>query len=178
MEDKNFVSYEYKIVSVRAEKRARVSDLYEAFGWEITSAGQSVAGSVTLSMRRDRKLKHKPELVKIERQAEETYNGLQKLETAKTLGAQIFAYIFGVIAVLILGGGMSMTMVVENNVPVFAAGIILGVLGIALCTANYFIYVKLATDKTKKLLPAIDESEESLANLLEKGNGLLETDLL
>ena len=103
---------------------------------------------------------------------------MQKLETAKTLGAKIFAYIFGVIAVLILGGGMSMTMVVENNVPVFAAGIILGVLGIALCTANYFINIKLATDKTKKLLPAIDESEESLANLLEKGNGLLETDLL
>lgn len=178
MEDKNFISYEYRTVSVKAEKRIRVSDLYEAFGWEIVSAESSVSGNVTLSMKRDRKLKHGNELKKTERQAEEAFSGLQKLETAKTLGAKIFAYIFGIAAALVLGGGMSMTMVVENNPPVFAAGIILGVLGIALCSANYFIYAKLSAVKTKKLLPAIDEYEERLANLLERGNALLETDLL
>lgn len=39
-------------------------------------------------------------------------------------------------------------------------------------------YKKLAEKKTKTLLPVIDDNEEKLANILEKGNGLLNADLI
>ena len=39
-------------------------------------------------------------------------------------------------------------------------------------------YKKLAEKKTKTLLPIIDDNEEKLANILEKGNDLLKTDLI
>ena len=90
----------------------------------------------------------------------------------------MFAWIFGIIAALILGGGMSLVMLREGSAAAMAGGILLGVLGIALCAVNYFLYKKLATKKTKALLPVIDETEEALANLLEKGNDLLRTELL
>lgn len=57
-------------------------------------------------------------------------------------------------------------------------GIILGIIGIVLCGANYFIYKKIVENKTRKILPSIDENEDKLANILEKGNDLLKNEIL
>ena len=74
---------------------------------------------------------------------------------------------------LVLGGGMCLCMLVEGSVPAFAGGIVLGLIGIVLCSVNYPIYKRLAAKKTKALLPVIDETEEKLANILERGSDLL-----
>lgn len=68
---------------------------------------------------------------------------------------------------------MCLCMLVEGSIPAFAGGIVLGIIGIALCGVNYAIYKKRAEKKTKALLPVIDETEETLAGLLERGNDLL-----
>ena len=70
MQERDFVTYEYKTVSVKAQDQSRAADLYEAFGWEITASEPAVAGGVTLSLKRDRKLPHRAELNRLERQAE------------------------------------------------------------------------------------------------------------
>lgn len=178
MQEKDFVSYEYKSVSVKAKDQAKAMDMYEAFGWEITSASPTLTDGVTLSLKRDRKQKHKQELTKLERQAENVFDTINGLHRAKTFGASIFAYIFGILSALVLGGGMCLVMLIENSVPAFAGGIILGAVGIALCCLTYPIYKRIADKKTKQLLPVIDQTEENLANILEKGNDLLCTDLI
>ncbi len=178
MQEKDFVSYEYRTKTVKAKDHTKAMDMYEAFGWEVTSTTPAIADGVTLSLKRDRKQKHKQELTRLERQAEDVFETINGLHRAKTAGASIFAYIFGCIAALVLGGGMCLCMLTENNVPAFAGGIILGIAGIAFCGINYFIYKKIAEKKTKTLLPVIDENEEKLANILEKGNGLLNADLI
>ena len=178
MQEKDFVTYEYKTMSVKTKAQTRVVDMYESFGWELTNAAPTMIDSVTLSLRRDRKQKHKQELTKLERQADNLYGVLLNLERSKTLGASVFAYIFGLIAALVLGGGMCFVMVIEGNITAFIGGIALGVVGIALCAVNYFIYLKLVDKKTKQVLPVIDENEEKLANLLERGNALLNTELI
>ena len=172
MQEKDFVSYEYRTVSVKAKDQARVMDLYEAFGWEVTGTSPALDG-ITLSLKRDRHIPHKQELVKLERQAEDTFARIGGLERSKTQGASVFSYIFGCIAVLILGGGMSLVMLVEGSIPALVGGIVLGIIGIVLCGVNYPIYKRLASQKTKALLPVIDETEEKLANLSERGNELL-----
>ena len=103
---------------------------------------------------------------------------IDRLQRSKTLGADIFAYIFGVVAALILGGGMCLVMLVEGSLPALIGGIAIGVVGIALCCVNYPIRQKIAANKTKQMLPLIDESEEKLANLLEQGDGLLRADVI
>lgn len=178
MQEKDFVSYEYRTKTVKAKDQIRAMDMYEAFGWEITSTTPTAVDGVTLSLKRDRKQKHKQELTKLERQAEDVFETINGLHRAKTAGASIFACIFGCLAALVLGGGMCLTMLVENNIPAFAGGIILGIIGIALCCINYFIYKKIVAKKTKILLPIIDDNEEKLANLLEKGNDLLKTEII
>ena len=178
MQDKDFVSYEYATKTVKAKDQTKAIDMYEAFGWEVTATTPTAIDGVTLSIKRDRKQKHKQELNKLERQSEETLTHIARLQSAKTFGASIFAYIFGCIAALVFGGGMCLTMLIENSIPALVGGIILGVLGIALCSVNYLIYKKLVEKKTKQILPIIDETEEKFANLLEKGNNLLRADII
>lgn len=178
MREQDFVSYEYRTKTVKAKDQSRAIDMYESFGWEITSVTPTFADGVTLSLKRDRKQKHKQELTKLEWQAEDMLETINGLHRAKTLGASIFAYIFGCIAALVLGGGMCLCMTIENSVPAFVGGIFLGIAGIVLCGINYPIYKKIVDKKTKTLLPIIDDNEEKLANILEKGNDLLNTDLI
>lgn len=178
MQDKNFTTYEYRTKTVNSTDQSRAADLYEAFGWEVTATTPTYVNGLTLSLKRDRNLKHKQELNKLERQAEDMLKAINGLHRAKTLGASVFAYIFGCIATLIFGGGMCLVMLIANSIPAIVCGIALGIIGIVLCGVNYLIYKKLAENKTKQILPIIDDNEEKLANILEKGNDLLMTEFI
>ena len=167
MQEKDFVSYEYMTKQVGVNSQTKTIDMYEAFGWEATSTNTSATGIITISFRRNKKQRHKQELNKLQRQAEDMNNTILQLNSSKTAIANIFAYTFGVIAALILGGGMS--------IPIMVGGIIVGIIGIIMCSVNYFIYKKIVANKTKQVLPIIDENEEKLSNILEKGNDLLQT---
>lgn len=173
MQNKNFIVYEYKTETVRAKDRARAVDEAEAFGWEETETGRAIGDSCSITFRRDRRIEHRAELTRLEKRAKEAREQINCLERSKTRAAGIFGWIFGVISVLIAGGGMSLIMTSDPNLTEMIAGIILGVLGIAMCCLTYPIYAKIALKKTKEVSPAIDEAEESLANLLEQGNDLL-----
>ena len=178
MQEKDFVSYEYRTKTVKAKDRTRAIDMYEAFGWEVTEVTPTYVDGMTLSLKRDRKLKHKQELLKLERQAEDTFSDINRLHRSKTLSASIFAYIFGVFATLVFGGGMCLSMLIENSIPALVGGTVLGITGFALCGVNYLIYKKMAERKIKQILPVIDETEEKLANILEKGDELLRAEFI
>ena len=92
MQDKNFVAYEYKTKTVKNNERAKIMDLYEAFGWEATEVNSAIGDNCVITLRRDRKIPHKQELIKLEKKAEEERAALDSLERSKTLGASIFAY--------------------------------------------------------------------------------------
>ena len=82
---------------------------------------------------------------------------------AKTF-PNVFAYVFGSISALVLGFGMCLAM--EVILPGFMwLGIIIGVVGIALVTVNYFLYnVILAKSKAKYAEQIKALSEEILNN--------------
>ena len=130
MQEKDFIAYEYTSKTVKAEEQARIADLYEAFGWEIVSVSPTALNGVTLSLRRDRKLKHRQELLRLERQAENTLKTIEGLNRSKTLASGIFAYVFGIIAALVLGGGMCLVMLHPGQIaaigpplfPLFRSG--------------------------------------------------------
>jgi hypothetical protein len=70
---------------------------------------------------------------------------LKKLDRKAKNPAQIFAYTFGIIAALLLGVGMCLSMsVIGNGLAAFKAlGIIIGLIGLAGASVNYPIYKKL-----------------------------------
>ena len=73
MQDKDFVAYEYATKTVKTKDQARAVDMYESFGWEVTALTPTLIDGVTLSLKRDRKIRHRQELKKCERQAEELF---------------------------------------------------------------------------------------------------------
>ena len=178
MEEKNFVSYEYMTKSVKTKNQTKMMDMYEAFGWEVTDVSPSMVDHVVISFKRNRKQKHKQELTKLEREAESTFNVINNLEASKTRFPSIFAYSSGILSALVFGGGMCLSMLINGNTFALVGGILLGILGLTLCFINFIIFKKMVEKKTKEILPIIDDNEEKLANILEKGNDLLNTDFI
>ena len=70
---------------------------------------------------------------------------LKKLDRKAKMGAQIFAYTFGIIGALILGTGMCFAMGVigDESITSMIIGIAVGLVGIFGVSINYFIYKKL-----------------------------------
>lgn len=88
---------------------------------------------------------------------------LRALDRKAKKGATIFAYIFGSIGVLILGFGMSVAMkVILNNLMI--VGIIVGLVGIAMISGNYFIYEKLLEKSKRKYSEQIKKLSNELLN--------------
>ena len=70
---------------------------------------------------------------------------LKKLDKKAKRPSNIFAYTFGIISALVLGVGMclSMKLIGDGSTLTMAAGIVVGLAGIAMASVNYPIYKKL-----------------------------------
>ncbi len=83
-------------------------------------------------------------------QREETkLDQLRALDSKVKKPALILAYVLGTIASLILGTGMCLAMEVLGT-GLMIPGIVIGVVGIALAVANYFIYNKVLESRRAK----------------------------
>lgn len=77
---------------------------------------------------------------------------LRKLDKKAKLPAEIFAYIFGILATLIMGVGMCLSMKVigGGSTASMVFGIVIGIIGILMVSVNYPIYKKLRENGKKK----------------------------
>lgn len=48
MQEKDFVSYEYRTKTVKSKDMTKATDMYEAFGWEVTSAAHTAVDNTTI----------------------------------------------------------------------------------------------------------------------------------
>lgn len=93
---------------------------------------------------------------------------ISKYEELKTLDkhvknpARIFAYIFGTIGTLILGVGMCLAMKVIGDAMI--AGVIIGLIGIALVVVNYPLYHKILDKRKAKYSKQIIAKSDELLN--------------
>ena len=77
---------------------------------------------------------------------------LKALDKKVRRPAQVFSYVFGSIGSLVLGSGMCMAMkvILTGWQFVMPVGIAVGLVGIAMVSANYFIYKKMLKSRKKK----------------------------
>ena len=76
---------------------------------------------------------------------------LRKLDRKAKLPANIFAYTWGIIFVLVLGTGMCLGMqVIGSGITDMVIGIIVGIIGMIGCGVNYPIYKKMLENGKKK----------------------------
>ncbi len=90
------------------------------------------------------------------------YDELVALDRKVKTPAQITAYTLGIISALIFGTGMCLAMKVIGDMVVL--GVIVGVLGLGLCCANYFLYKSILNSRKKKYSKKILELTKELLN--------------
>jgi len=101
---------------------------------------------------------------------------LRKLDLRAKLPANIFAYTFGVIMVLVLGVGMclSLNVIGDGSTTFMILGIVIGIVGIAGVTVNYPIYKRILEKSKKKyaadILALAGEIAENFIRSFKKHN--------
>ncbi len=91
---------------------------------------------------------------------------LQSLDRKVARPAEIFAYTFGSAGSLVLGTGMCLAMKQIGASLAYAMplGIGIGLVGIAMVSATYFLYKKILTKRKKKYAPQILALTDELLN--------------
>ena len=86
---------------------------------------------------------------------------LKELDTKVKRPANVFAYVFGSISVIIMGSGMSLVMTdIGSSIGMEDAmvpGIVIGVVGMLMTIVNYPIYKKMLASRRKKYADKIME---------------------
>lgn len=91
---------------------------------------------------------------------------LKRIDKKAKLPATIIAYIIGIVGALVLGTGMCFAMeVLGNGDTTKIIGIIVGIIGIAIVSVNYFIYrAILKASRMKYSAEIISLSDKMLGN--------------
>lgn len=168
--ENNFIGYEYKDITVSRSMESVYADGYANFGWELDSTTPSMHGIsfVTLKFKRDRKIRNKAELTRLQRQFESCAAEIESLEKSKATGAMIAAFSIGLVGTAFMAG--SVFAYLAGMLPFSIVLAIPGFLGWIL---PYFCYVNIRRKKTAKVTPMIDNQYDTIYDVCEKANTLL-----
>ena len=169
---RDYIGYEYKEVTVRPEKASLYLDCYENFGWHADENFSAAHGdrSITLRLKRDRKIINKMELTRLQQHFEACAHEIDALEKAKTSAATIWALVVGIIGTAFMAGS---TFAVVHEPPIIWLCILLAIPGFIGWSLPYFLYRWVAAKKTQKIQPMIEAKHEEIYTICEKGHALL-----
>jgi len=168
---KTAVGYEYKDVTVNRSLEALYTDSYENFGWQMDGADIPPSFSptaVTLKFKRDRKIRNKAELSRLERQFNNYADEVLKLEREKGLAASTVAYAVGVVGAGFTAG--SVLAFLAGSLPLIIVLTIPALLGWVL---PYVLYTNIRKKKVAHVTPLIDSKHDEIYDVCLKANSLL-----
>ena len=171
MSEINFIGYEYKDFTVKRNIAALYSDSIENFGWEpeSTTEVRGKTDSISMKFRRNRKIRNKSELTRLQRQLDSSIVNIQSLEFSKYLKASTAAYVTGVIGTAFMAG--SVFAVTSGNTTLCVVLAIPGFVGWIL---PYWIYRSIYRKKLLEVTPMIDKKYDEIYEVCEKATNLLD----
>lgn len=167
-----YVQYEYLNVSATADNAPLLLDCYENFGWTqderhfLSDTGRTV----TLHLKRDRKIINRMELTRLQRNFEGCLQEIKLLERSRKQLASIWAAVLAIIGTAFMAGAV---FAVTNDPPLYPLMVLLAVPGFAGWVLPYFIYHRLFARQHRKVQPLIDAKYQEIDQLCEKGHALL-----
>ena len=188
MENNSFVAYEYKDITVKRDSVTLYMDCLENFGWELvsqgdygweqlgkniasvatTATGQADSMTVSLKFKRDRGIKNKPEINRLERQCETALAAIGKTErkrNAYTMGVSLGTGLVGTIILAVAAYGFYHANIV--------LGVIMLILGFAGWAAGFFANRRAGKRKSAQTEPMIQEQIDIAYEACEKAHALL-----
>lgn len=172
MPNKNFIGYEYKEVTIKPNMESVYVDGYTNFGWILEATGTPVQpGKIMLRLKRDRKIRNKAELTRLQYQFEASVIDIESLEQSKTTGAAIASFTIGVIGTAFMAlSTFAMTGTgLNHSIP---TSIIFAVPGLIGWVLPYFVYTRKSTNKTDELTPMIENKYDEVYDICEKASKL------
>lgn len=168
--ENGYVGYEYKDVTVKRNMESVYVDGYSNFGWSIEGASIPVGkvDSVTLKFKRDRKIRNKAELTRLQRQFDSCVSEILSLESSKYIKASAVAYVIGVVGTAFMAGSV-FTVTADKIIPT----IILAIPGFIGWIVPYLFYRKISSTKTEQVTPLIDQKYDEIYEVCEKANSLI-----
>jgi hypothetical protein len=172
MKNNDFVGYEYKDVATKRVSASLYADCFPNFGWTLegTSTPIGNVGTVTMKFKRDRKIRNKAELTRLQRQFEAQVTEIEAMERSKGFGASVAACTVGIIGTAFMAGSVFAITPGEPNIPLC---IILAVPAFVGWILPYFLYSNVYRKKTGQVAPMIDGKYDEIFEVCEKANGLL-----
>ena len=161
--EKGFVGFEYMEVPAKRRMESLYVDSYENFGWEFEgeAAREGRSEEITMKFKRDRKLRNKAELTRLQRQFE-------ALERSKTTAASIAAFSIGLV-----GSAFFFFFVfayLTGSLPLMVVLAIASFLG---WIVPYFCYRKLCSSRERQIIPLVEQKNDEIYAVCEQGCRLL-----
>ena len=167
--ENGYVGFEYLEVPAQRNMESLYVDSYENFGWAFEGDNsQEGSDRVTLKFKRDRKLRNKAELTRLQRQFEACAHEIETLQRSRTTTASIAAFSIGLVGTAFLGGAMFAYL--AEMLPLMVVLAIPGFLG---CIVPYFCYQKLCRKREAQIAPLIDQKNDEIDSVCEQGCRLL-----
>lgn len=174
-----FVGYDYKEVITNAQKVSFLMDAYENFGWivdknisnNMPTNGLNPYANVVLRLKRSRKIMNKMELTRLQRNFEFCMKEIDHLEKSKTSEATRYALIIGSIGTVFMATSV---FAVTATPPKMILCIVLAVPAFAGWILPYFIYKNVVRKRTEKVTLLIEEKQDEIYEICEKGSKLLQ----
>ncbi|MGN0624236.1 MAG: hypothetical protein ACI4JA_09860 [Oscillospiraceae bacterium] len=172
MGEKNFIGYEYHEITVKRNMASVYIDGYENFGWQLEGSEYAIGSvdSVSLKFKRDRKIRNKTELTRLQRNFDACVKEIMALERSKVLKASAAAYTVGIIGTAFMAGSV---FAVTSELILLC--IILAIPAFAGWMIPYFLYRAIEKKKTAEVEPLIDQKYDEIYTVCEKANSLLDS---
>lgn len=170
------LSNDYLTLTAPNQKAAlEMIDYYSALGWELASQNEGrFISNFSLVFKRNRRIKSKDQLNRLQYRLDDNINKLDVLEKRKYRKATIVSLIIGIIGILIFGSGMSLCIAWSDpEVWMYIVGGILAAIGIIPCVLSYFFYTNIRLKETTKMNILINQSYEDINRICEEAQQLI-----
>ena len=166
----DFVAYEYSTIRVDREMEPLYKDSYRNFGWTVEPYGTNLpnTNTVTLKLKRDRRIKNRPMVLELQRRCENALTAISHMERSKTSVATSVALVLGVVGAAFLAGS-----VFALNFGSLWLSVPLGAIGLIGWVAGYFSHGRVKANKTAELAPLIDRQYDVVYETGEQASRLL-----
>ena len=164
----DFVGYEYKELTVKRDMEGVYADGYPNFGWQLEGSSTSLR-AVNLKFKRDRKIRNKAELTRLQRQFESNIMEIERLAQSKTSAASTTAFIIGFIGTAFMAGA-TFAFIYAEMIPLMIALAVPGFIGWFI---PYQLYNKIRSKKTTAITPLIEQQYDAIYEVCGKAHGLL-----
>lgn len=168
-QEKNFIGYEYLDIVLKPAVTAIYIDGYQNFGWELLDKrSEKIRQKEVLQFKRNRKIRNKAELTRLQRQFDSIVVDIQHVEKSKKTVPNLIA-----VSIFILGCAFMALSVFAVTDGSILKSILFAVPGFAAWLGVYFAHQKVKAFKRQQLQPKVEADFDLIYEICQKGSRLL-----